>query len=63
MQIIPAMCDNPVAAHDLRFDARLYSTIALSSALIYCEPQVCTAFANGSVFAQFSGSVGLVVKF
>jgi hypothetical protein len=47
----------------LRLDARLYSTIALSSAQIYCEPQYCTAFTNGSVFTQFSGSLGLVFKF
>lgn len=47
----------------LRLDARFYSTIALSSAQIYCEPQYCTAFTNGSVFTQFSGSLGLVFKF
>jgi hypothetical protein len=47
----------------LRLDARFYSTIALSSAMVYCEPQSCTAFTNGSVFTQFLGSVGLVVRF
>jgi hypothetical protein len=56
--------DLPLSANTaLRFDARLYSTIALSSAVIYCEPQYCTSFMTGSVFNQFSGSVGLVVKF
>lgn len=47
----------------LRFDARLYTTIALSSAEIYCEPQYCTSFTTGSVFNQFAGSAGLVFKF
>lgn len=47
----------------LRLDARLFTTIALSSGVIYCEPQYCTAFTNGSVFSQFAGSAGLVFKF
>ncbi|MGK2858598.1 MAG: hypothetical protein ACSLFQ_15460 [Thermoanaerobaculia bacterium] len=46
----------------LRFDARLFTTIALSSGQIYCEPQQCTSFATGSTFIQFAGSVGLVFK-
>ena len=47
----------------LRFDARLFTTIALSSAQIYCEPGACTGFATGSTFVQFAGSGGLVFKF
>lgn len=47
----------------LRFDARLFSTIALSSGQVYCEPQVCTVFASGSTFNQFAGSAGVVFRF
>lgn len=47
----------------LRFDARLFTTIALTSAQIYCEPGRCTGFASGSTFVQFAGSGGLVFKF
>lgn len=47
----------------LRFDARLFTTIAFSSGEIFCDQEHCSSFSTASTFFQFAGSAGLVFKF